>query len=149
MYSRILVAIDESPASERAVEHAAGLARQLSAALCILHVVEMGWLTLGPELAVDVETNAEARRAAGKRLLASASERARAAGIEAEIKLGETGAPMERIATEITGEAARWGADLVALGTHGRRGVERLVLGSVAEGVARHSAVPVLLIPRA
>ncbi|RPH55506.1 universal stress protein [bacterium] len=149
MYSRILVAIDENPASERAVEHAAGLAKALSATLRILHVVDMGWLTLGPELAVDVETNAQARRTAGERLLSSARDRARAAGVEAEIKLGETGAPMERIATEITDEAARWPADMVVLGTHGRRGVERLVLGSVAEGVARQSAIPVLLIPQA
>ncbi|HYA38367.1 MAG TPA: universal stress protein, partial [Candidatus Methylomirabilis sp.] len=41
-----------------------------------------------------------------------------------------------------------WPADVVVLGTHGRRGVERLLLGSVAEGVARLSTVPVLLIPR-
>jgi nucleotide-binding universal stress UspA family protein len=149
MYSRILLAIDESPASERAVEHAAGLAKGLSATLRILHVVDMGWLTLGPELAVDVETGAETRRAAGDKLLASALERVRAAGVEAEVKLGETGAPMEWLATEIDDEAKRWPADLVVMGTHGRRGVERLVLGSVAEGVARRSAVPVLLVPLA
>ena len=51
-----------------------------------------------------------------------------------------------RIATAIVEEAAAWGADLIVIGTHGRRGFEHLVLGSVAEGVVRRATVPVLLI---
>ena len=148
MYSRILVAVDDSPHAEHAVEQAAGLARGLSAALRIIHVVDMGWLPLGPELAIDVDAIATARRAAGERVLASACERARGAGIEAEIRLLETATPTQRVAAAIADEAARWPADVVVLGTRGRRVVERLLLGSVAEGVARRSTVPVLLVPR-
>ncbi|HYA38548.1 MAG TPA: universal stress protein, partial [Candidatus Methylomirabilis sp.] len=148
MYSRILVAVDGSSHADRAVRHAAGIAKGLSAALRIIHVVDMGWLPLGPELAIDIGAIAKARRAVGEKILAAARETARAAGVEAEIKLVETATPTQRIAGAIADEAAGWPADVVVLGTHGRRGVERLLLGSVAEGVARLSTVPVLLIPR-
>jgi len=148
MYSRILVAVDESPHTEHTVRHAAGMAKGLSAALRIIHVVDMGLLPLGPELAIDIDAIARARRAAGEKILATARDAARAAGIEAETKLLETATPMQRIAAAIADEAAGWPADVVVLGTHGRRVVERLLLGSVAEGVARLSIVPVLLVPR-
>jgi nucleotide-binding universal stress UspA family protein len=148
MYSRILVAVDESPHAEHAVRHAAGIAQGLSAALRIVHVVDMSWLPLGPELAIDIETIAKARRAAGEKILAAAREAARNAGVEAETGLLETATPTQRISAAIVDEAASWPADVVVLGTHGRRVVERLLLGSVAEGVARRSTVPVLLVPR-
>jgi nucleotide-binding universal stress UspA family protein len=147
MYSRILVAVDESPPAGHAVTHAAGLAKGLSAALRIVHVVDMGWLPLGPELAVDIEAITKARRTAGEKILAAAGEAARSAGVEAETRLLETATPTQRIADAIADAAAGWPADVVVLGTHGRRGVERALLGSVAEGVARLSAMPVLLIP--
>jgi len=146
VYTRILVAVDESPHAGHAVTHAAGLAKGLSAALRIVHVVDMGWLPLGPELAVDIEAIAKARRAAGEKILTAAREAARTAGVEAETRLLETATPTQRIAAAIADAAAGWPADVVVLGTHGRRGVERV--GSVAEGVARLSAVPVLLIPQ-
>jgi nucleotide-binding universal stress UspA family protein len=147
MYSRILVAIDESAGSEHAVDHAAGLAKGLGAVLRILHVVDLAWLPYEAELGVDVLALADARRAGGEKLLAAARGRARGAGIEAETRLAETRGPAQRIATAIGAEAAEWRADVVVLGTHGRRGLERLVLGSVAEGVARRAPVPVLLVP--
>jgi len=140
--------VDESPHAGHAVTHAAGLAKGLSAALRIVHVVDMGWLPLGPELAVDIEAIAKARRAAGEKILTAAREAARTAGVEAETRLLETATPTQRIAAAIADAAAGWPADVVVLGTHGRRGVERVLLGSVAEGVARLSAVPVLLIPQ-
>jgi nucleotide-binding universal stress UspA family protein len=52
----------------------------------------------------------------------------------------------ERIASVIEGEARRWQADLIVIGTHGRSGLSRLLLGSVAEGVVRVASVPVLLV---
>jgi nucleotide-binding universal stress UspA family protein len=148
VYTRILVAVDESPHAGHAVTHAAGLAKCLSAALRIVHVVDMGWLPLGPELAVDIEAIAKARRTAGEKILAAAREAARTAGVETETRLLETATPTQRIAAAIADAAAGWPADVVVLGTHGRRGVERVLLGSVAEGVARLSAMPVLLIPQ-
>ena len=147
MYSRILVAIDGSPHSENALRHATTLAKQLAAALRIVHVVDMGWLPIGPELAIDIEPFARARRTAGERTLAAARDTTRGAGVEAEINLIETVRPTQRTAEAIAEEAVTWLADLVIVGTHGRSGMERLLLGSVAEGVARLSSAPVLLVP--
>jgi nucleotide-binding universal stress UspA family protein len=144
MYSRILVAVDGSQTSEHALRHAIGLAKSLSATLGVVHVVDMGWLALGPELAIDIEAIAKARRAAGEEILGAAREVA----LAAEARLVETGTPTQRVPAAIADEAASWPADVVVLGTHGRRVVERLLLGSVAEGVARLSTVPVLLVPR-
>ena len=147
MYSRILVAIDGTPTSEYALRHAIGLAKGLAAALRVVHIIDMGVLPLGPELAVDTGALTKTRRTAGERVLETAREACRASGIEAEMRLLETGAPAQRIATAIADEAAAWSAELVITGTHGRTGVQRLLLGSVAEGIARVSPAPVLLVP--
>jgi nucleotide-binding universal stress UspA family protein len=147
MYTRILVAVDGSPTSEHALRHAVGLAKGLSAALRIAHVVDMGVLPLAPELAIDIGAISKARRAAGEQVIEKARESCRAGGIEVETRLLETGTPAQRIAALIADEAGAWPADLVVAGTHGRTGVQRLLLGSVAEGIARVSRVPVLLVP--
>ncbi len=147
MYSRILVAVDGSQTSEHALRHAAGLARGLSAELRIVHVVDEGVLALSPELAIDIGAILAARRGAGEKLLRMARDTARAIGAEADTRLLETGAPTQRIASAIADEAKAWPADLVVAGTHGRTGMERMLLGSVAEGIARISPIPVLLVP--
>lgn len=146
MYQRIIVAIDGSPYAEHALRHAVGLARGLSAALCIVHVVDTGWLGLGMELSFDTEPLARARRTAGADLLEDARRTAQAAGLDAETRLEELASPKDSVAAAIARVAAAWPADLVVVGTHGRRGVERMLLGSVAEGAARLSPVPVLLV---
>ena len=147
MYKQILVAIDGSPHSERALSHAIGLADGLSATLRIVHVIDTGWLGLGMELGIDTVQMSQAHREAGEKLLQDARATAQVAGLEAEIRLVEMGAPADHVAANIAKEAADWPADLVVLGTHGRRGLERMLLGSVAESMARLSPVPVLLIP--
>jgi nucleotide-binding universal stress UspA family protein len=147
MYSKILVAVDGSDTSLHALQQAIELARNLSATLRIVHVVDMNWLPLGPELAIDIEAISTVRRSAGEKILAAARETAQKAGLESESALMETETPTQHVAETIAKEASRWPADLVVLGTHGRRGFERMLLGSVAEGMARRSPVPVLLIP--
>ena len=147
MYSKILVAVDGSQTSEHALQHAIGLAKVHSAALRVMHVVDIGVLALGPELAIDIGAITKARRTSGEQVLKTAREACRAGGIEAETRLLETDTPAQRIATVIADEAATWPADLVVAGTHGRTGIQRLLLGSVAEGIVRVSPVPVLLIP--
>jgi len=147
MYKRILVAVDGSANAANALQHAAGLAKGLSASLRLIHVVDMGLMPYGPELGLDIDALLEARYAAAEKLLADARDSVQQTGLEVETKLVDTALPTVHVATTIAEDAVSAKADLVVLGTHGRRGVERWLLGSVAEGVARRSTVPVLLVP--
>jgi nucleotide-binding universal stress UspA family protein len=147
MYSNILVAVDDSDTSRYALQQAVALAQGLSARVRVVHVVDMSWLTLGPELAVDVDAITVARRGVGERIVAAALDTVRQAGLDAEAAVLETETPVQRVEEAIAREAGRWPADLVVLGTHGRRGFQRLVLGSAAEQIVRLSPVPVLLVP--
>lgn len=148
-YSRILVAVDGSPHAEHALRHAAELAKGLAARLRILHVIDLGLLPYGPELSIDLGALIEARQAAAEKTLATARASVQALGIEIDTQLLDTTLPTQHVAAAIVDAAAAWQADLLVLGTHGRRGVERWLLGSVAEGVARRASVPVLLVPMA
>ena len=147
MYSKILVAVDESETSRHALKHAIELARKLSATLRVVHVVDMSWLPIGPEVAIDTGALSATRREVGARTIAAARDTIEQAGFAAETVLTETETPIQRVADSIIREASDWGADLVVLGTHGRRGFQRLMLGSVAEQMARLSSGPVLLVP--
>lgn len=147
MYTKILVAVDESDTSRHALQQAVELAGRLSAALRMIHVVDMSWLPIGPEVAIDTGALSAARRSVGEKVLASARDAAREAGFEAEAGLIETETPIQHVAEALAREAARWGADLVVMGTHGRRGFQHLMLGSVAEKMVRLSSWPVLLVP--
>jgi nucleotide-binding universal stress UspA family protein len=147
MYARIVVGVDGSMPGEHALRQAIGLAKALGAALRVVHVVDMGWLPVGPELGLDVERLAAARRAEGERLLAAAVETARAAGVAVEARLVETATPTQPASAAFVEEAASWPADAVVLGIRGRSAIERLLLGSMADGVARRSKIPVVLVP--
>jgi nucleotide-binding universal stress UspA family protein len=147
MYSKILVAVDESETSRHALQQAIELAKNLAASVRMLHVLDMSWLPIGPEVAIDTGALSAARRGVGDKVIATARDTAKQAGFEAEAVLIETETPLQHVAEAIAGEASRWGADLVVLGTHGRSGFQHLLLGSVAEKVARLSPGPVLLVP--
>jgi nucleotide-binding universal stress UspA family protein len=147
MYSKILVAVDESETSRHALKQAIELARNLSSALRMIHVVDMSWLPIGPEVAIDTAALSAARRGVGEKIIAAARDVAKEVGFEAEAVLIETESPIQHVAEAIVREASRWGADLVVMGTHGRRGLQHLMLGSVAERMARLSSGPVLMIP--
>lgn len=141
MYKRILVATDGSETAERAVAHAITLAGEQGAALRFVTVVNpqiTGW---GEFLGAEIDSLLENARA----ILERADERARAAGLAPES--GPMEARERHIGEVIAQEAADWDADLLVMGTHGRKGFTRLVLGSVAEVTLRTSRVPVLTIP--
>jgi len=144
MYQRILVPIDGSATSERALQEAIELAAG-KAQLRLVYVIEEAY-TLDVEgyAFVDYAAIQEAVRHTGERALAQAAEKVRQSGMTAETALLE--ATGERVASVIDGEARRWSADLIVIGTHGRSGLSRLLLGSVAEGVVRGASVPVLLV---
>ena len=81
---------------------------------------------------------------AGRQVLSEAEARAKAAGVAVESELFESYSG--RISDLILTKAQEWGAQVIVLGTHGRRGVRRMLLGSDAEQVLRQSPVPVLLV---
>jgi nucleotide-binding universal stress UspA family protein len=148
LYQRILVALDGSDCSELALRHAVRLAQTYRAKLRLLHVIDEVAFNVGqPDTPQEFWRTV---RAAGKDILGSAKARAAESGIAAQTKLLEIptmGSLIRHVAEVVVQEAVRDRADLVVIGTHGRRGLSRLILGSVAEGVLRGSPVPVLLIP--
>lgn len=148
MYSRLLVPLDGSPTSLLALEHAAALARLSGAGVVLLHVVEPTRHVSGFERPkVYIEDARPRFLAAGQALLDQAAEQLRRDGIATETVLLESST--ERVAAQIARQAQTCGCDLIILGTHGRRGVDRLLLGSDAEQVARIATVPVMLVRQA
>ncbi|MEO1766849.1 universal stress protein [Thiobacter aerophilum] len=145
MYKRILVAIDGSDTSDRALEEAVRLAKETGAQLRIVHAVDEVILNWDAEYANPAEIW-EAMAKTGRDLLDKATARAAAAGVQADSKLIELTTLGHRIPEAIVEEAQAWPADLIVLGTHGRRGLSHVFLGSVAEGVVRVATKPVLLI---
>ncbi|WP_284617861.1 universal stress protein [Aquabacterium humicola] len=146
MTSRILVPIDGSPTAQRGLEEAIRLAVSQSASLLLLHVIDdfpkLREFASYEMLAQEQESRAHRPDA----MLAAAVREAGAAGVAADSKVVFAVLDLPDTVVDI---AAREGCDLIVIGTHGRRGLSRAMLGSVAEGVARRSAVPVLLVPPA
>ncbi|HET7833608.1 MAG TPA: universal stress protein [Gallionella sp.] len=144
MYQRILVPIDGSATAERALQEAIKLAAG-KAKLRLIYVIEETYpLDAEGYAFIDYAALQEAVRHTGRRALTQAAEKARQSGATSETDLLEAGG--KRVATVIDDDARQWSADLIVIGTHGRSGISRLLLGSVAEGVAREASVPVLLV---
>lgn len=145
MYKRILVPVDGSSTSDFALREAIKFVIDQKAELRIIQVIEDVVPVWDVEF-LNINEIREALRQTGERVLTKAETVARDAGIKAETKLIESTLPGARIASVIAAEAKAWPADLIVIGTHGRRGVDHLLMGSVAEGVVRISPVPVMLI---
>lgn len=144
MYRKILVPVDGSEASTLGLQEAIKLAKAGAATLKAIHVVNDLVLvntSYFPQSLYD-QTIATLRQG-GKKVLDSAQGTARENGAELQVELLDTvGGP----ADQIIEHAKTWGADLIVMGTHGRRGLRRLALGSDAEMVLRASPVPVLFV---
>ena len=144
MYQRILVPNDGSATAERALQEAIKLAAG-KAQLRLVYAIEQTYpLDAEGYAFIDYASLQDAVRKTGERTLAQAAEKVRESGMKAETALLDV--PGERIAGAIINDATGWKADLIVIGTHGRSGVGRLLLGSVAEEVVRRAPVPVLLI---
>ena len=143
MYQKILVPVDGSTTSECALQEAIRLAQQQRAQLELVHVFEdvLYWVD---ERYINYAELQETIRASSEKILTQAQALVQQAGLTAETKLLE--AKSQRIANILVAEAERWQAELIVIGTHGRTGFSRLVLGSVAEGVVRTASMPVLLV---
>jgi len=144
MYPLILVPIDGSETAQNGFDEALVLARTLGSGLRIVNVVDVRLLPAEITSHTSVAQLLEDWREAGCRVVATAAARARAAGVHAEEAV--LCDPGLRIADLIVEEARRSGAGLIVMGTHGRRGLRRMTLGSDAELVVREAPVPVMLV---
>lgn len=145
MFKRILVPIDGSGPSNRGFEQALALARTHGATLCLLHVVDEHVIVQNAEaMATITEQYLDSMRASGQKVLARAQAAASRQGVNCRTVLVEN--IVRSVADIIVEQAKKQRSDVIVMGTHGRRGVRRLVMGSDAEGVVRTSPVPVLLV---
>jgi nucleotide-binding universal stress UspA family protein len=145
MFKRILVPVDGSHTSGLGLDKAIALAKDQGAMLCLIHVVDENVITQNLEGgAVAIDHLIESLRSAGRQIVARAEAKARKQRVQVKTVLVEN--VIRSVAEIIVDQARKWRADLIVLGTHGRRGVSRLVMGSDAEGVVRTTPVPVLLV---
>ncbi len=144
MYRKILVPVDGSETSLLGLQHAILLAKDQKAALRFLHIVHDYLVADGRHGLARSNALLEDLREQGQSILSDAIGRARKQGVEADSESVES--PMGPVGAVIAEYAGQWAADLIVLGTHGRRGIRRLVMGSDAEYVVRTATVPVLLV---
>ena len=146
MYKRIAIAIDGSKTSDMALDEAIKLSGEMGSTLLLLHVCEEFPIMWQPD-GMNVLAEQDIMKVitdAGKVLLEKCRERVSNQGVAVETKFIESAGG--RLGGIISEESLKWNADLLVVGTHGRKGFEHLMMGSVAEGVIRTAAMPVLLI---
>lgn len=138
-FQKVLVAIDEDPVAAHAAEVGTELARRLNAEVALIHVIDPA-LIFDPEAGISADELAQKAREDAARVVADFRARlhadARALGF----------APLGPPGSEIVKAAKEWQADVIVIGSHGRRGITRALMGSVAEAVMRHAACPVLVV---
>ena len=142
MYQRILVPVDGSETSNRGLDESIRLAKLTGGSLRLVHVVDSLIFSTGMEFAtgdiVGVLLDA------GAQILTKAKARVEANGVPVDTFLSESFG--SRVCDVVVAQAKLWNADLIVIGTHGRRGVGRLFIGSDAEQIVRAAPVPVLLV---
>ncbi|OIQ86273.1 TRAP-T-associated universal stress protein TeaD [mine drainage metagenome] len=139
-YTKILVAVDASNTARVAAEHGIALARAHKAALRFLTVIDYGgFVGAVPSLLTVMHNDA-------RLMLDGWMKQGTLWGLDTCTAVVETDPRNPRVADAIVADAREWGADLIVIGSHGRSGVRHLLLGSVAEGVARASTIPVLIV---
>jgi nucleotide-binding universal stress UspA family protein len=143
MYQRIMVAVDGSQTAKRGLQEAINLAKDQKAQLAIIHVIDIVVVFGAGQFP---GAYIEATRDFARETIEAARTAARAAGIEPHILSPEIVTSGYHVADTIAEHAVDWKADLLVIGTHGRRGVGRMLLGSVAERVVRTSPCPLLLV---
>ena len=145
MYQRILVPIDGGPTSQRGLAEAIGLARRTGARMRLINVVDTVSLAMQADAAAGTAGDMiPLMREGGQKILATARAQVEAAGIGVDTVLRDGFAA--RVCDLVVDEATAWSADLIVIGTHGRHGAARLLLGSDAERILRLAPVPVLLV---
>ena len=145
MFKRILIPVDGSESANKALVTALQLAREAGGRVRLIHVIEeLAYLSGYAQFGGYSGELITAIRESGTKLLNDAMAIAQAAGVEADnLLLDNFGG---RLAEAVVDAAKQWNADLIVVGTHGRRGVGRVLLGSGAEQIIRLARVPVLVV---
>jgi len=141
MYQRILVPVDGSPTSMRGLDEAIRLARLVGGSLHLVNVLDQPVILGIDSYHTDVFG---ALRKAGAEVIDEAKARCRAAGVAATSFVSDV--LPGRVSEVVVEQARASAADLIVLGTHGRRGIGRVLMGSDAEQILRAAATPVLLV---
>jgi nucleotide-binding universal stress UspA family protein len=144
MYRKILVPVDGSATASKGLREAILLAKDQKARLRLVHVVDESMAIGVAESGVQLEPMIDGLVENGRHILDRAARAAEKAGVKAEAQLYES--MSGPAASAILRDAKKWGADLIVMGTHGRRGIRRVVMGSDAEHVLRETPVPVLVV---
>ncbi|MFB6170876.1 MAG: universal stress protein [Haloarculaceae archaeon] len=146
MYDTILVPTDGSRIADGAIDRALDLADRFDATIHALYVVDTERASgagFGEDLGVDAEHVIEQLREEGETAVGEVADDAAARGVDCRTVIRE-GTPHEVIREY----AAENGVDCIVMGTHGRTGIDRFLLGSTTERVLRHADVPVLTVRR-
>lgn len=144
MYKKILVPLDGSDLAEKVLPHAMALAKASGAEIALVSVVEFNLGVVGAKLEAFPQAameQKEALRAEALVYLEKVQRDLKSQGVVATVAMLEGD-----VASQIIAYAEQQGVDLIAMATHGRSGIDRFVMGSIAEKVVRHTAKPVLLI---
>lgn len=146
IYKNILLAIDRNDGSNAAVEEIIKLAKDQNVHLRVLHVVDENSVYCGGP-GFDASLVMNALKEEGNEILDNVAKKIESqSSIKIEKSLRELRLLNGRVAEMIVEESKEWPADLLVIGTHGRRGFSRLFLGSVAENIIRIATTPVLLV---
>ncbi|ELZ91373.1 stress response protein [Haloferax mucosum ATCC BAA-1512] len=140
MYSQILFPTDGSECADAAFDHALEHAKTYDASILALYVADIREVGHASP-AISLDRIRDALHESGNNVLSRIESRAADADVEIETVVSE-GTP----ASEILRHADKDGVDLVVMGTHGRSGLDRYLIGSVAERVVRGSSAPVLTV---
>ena len=143
MFKHILVPVDGSPTSLAAIDKAIGLAKSYGSAVTAIYVIDpYPFTVVGADFAYGQDQYLNAARAEAGAAIEAANTRLQQAGVQVDSRVVESHAVWRGIL-----EAAETvGADLIVMGSHGRRGLERLVLGSVAQSVLSHTKIDTLVV---
>lgn len=143
MFKHILVPVDGSPTAFKAVDKAVDLAKAFDGKVTVIYVIDPYPFTgVGTDFAYGQATYLSAATAEANDSIRAARERIEAAGVPLESTVVENHTPWRGIIE--TANAIE--ADLIVMGSHGRRGLEKMVLGSVAQRVLQHADQPVLVV---